>query len=717
MKYFLIITFTLFIKVSNGQAFFRSAINGNWNSTTSWTLVSGSSTLNYPTAGDSVIIQNGDSITVVSNSQCQSLTVKGASTLLLTVNTSILTITNDLLVTESSFATMDAGSLTITGNLTINQRATVTQNGGAFSVIGLGFLNSPSTSAGNTILLIDAGLFSCFGGMTITATTLPTGRFAELKIGNSAVNVVGALTTISANAKITFTGIGALTLAGIITIPNATSFTAGNGRVVYVGIPGANQNIAALTYNRLVITGVGNGSKTISGNVIVTDTLALLTDTLLINGSGTLKLNNNATIVKTAGKILSTPTYLGQIDILYNDVQRDTTGLEMPVATNVLRNLFINNIAGVKLGNNVTINNKLSLQNGELFTDNFTLNINNALGGTTTDPAIERTNGFVNGKINRAIGTSTGIRIFPFGVGLINGYREFKIEYTTAPSVAGTLNAQHFNVAAASQSGLPLADGSVILTNTAPYYWQADALAGLSSGTYNTTLTAESTSGVTNISTLQIVKRPSTGGNWTLNGTAGTNTGTNTAPVVVRNGMSNFSQFTIAGNTSNPLPLTLLDFTGKLENKTVLLQWKTTNEMNTFFFSIEKCTDGFDFVEIGKVFAANNSASENNYSYKDANTCTGKYFYRLKMIDKDGKFDYSNIISFSNNNISEIAVYPTLCHTNINISMVKNQAIFLYNANGKFIKNMNVGFNDISNLANGMYFIKTTNSIIKIMKQ
>ncbi|MBC7866710.1 MAG: hypothetical protein H7X88_04170, partial [Gloeobacteraceae cyanobacterium ES-bin-316] len=315
-KFLLLIIFTTTLSTSFGQGFFTSNASGDWNNAASWTLAGGTSTLNYPVAGDSVIIQNSHSIQVVSNTQCQTLTIKGASYLSITSTTSFLTVTNDLLITETSFADITAGLLTVTGNLTINQKSTVTQTGGAFSVIGLVFINSPSTSTGNTTLNVDAGAFSCVGGMTVTATILPAGRIAEVKIGNSAVTVVGALTTISANAKISFTGIGALTLAGIISISNPLSFTAGNGRVIYVGIPGANQIISPLTYNRLVITGIGNGSKTINGNVTVTDSLILLTDTLLINGSGSLTLSNNATIVKTAGKLLATPIFLGQIDIL-----------------------------------------------------------------------------------------------------------------------------------------------------------------------------------------------------------------------------------------------------------------------------------------------------------------------------------------------------------------------------------------------------------------
>ncbi|MBC7935034.1 MAG: hypothetical protein H7Y86_06710 [Rhizobacter sp.] len=712
--YLLLIIFIAALNTGYSQGFFTSAANGDWNNAASWTLAGGTSTLNYPVAGDSVIIQNAHSIQVVNNTQCQSLTVKEASYLSITSNTSFLTVTNDLLITETSFADITAGLLTVTGNLTINQKSTVTQTGGAFSVIGLVFINSPSTSTGNTTLNVDAGAFNCVGGMTVTATTVPAGRIAEVKIGNSAVTVVGALTTISANAKITFTGIGALTLAGIITISNPLSFTAGNGRVIYVGIPGANQTISPLTYNRLVITGIGNGSKTINGNVIVTDSLTLLTDTLLINGSGSLTLNNNATIVKTAGKLLSAPTFLGQIDILYNDVQKDTTGPEMPTAANVLRNLFINNIAGVKLANSITVNNLLSLQNGELFTDNFILNINNPLGGTNTDPAINRTNGYVNGRINRSIGAGTGIRVFPFGIGLIQGYREYKIEFTLAPTVAGTLSVQHFNTAATAQSGLPLSDAGVMIALTQPYYWQADALNGLAGGTYNLTLTAEGSSGITNYTLARIVNRPSAGGSWVLNGTAGTNTGTNNAPAVVRNGMSNFSQFAIGYNTGT-LPLTLLSFNATEQNGGILLQWKTANEINAAYFDIEKSSNGIYFNTLGKVYSASIYSFENNYRYLEKNLPNGVYYYRLKMFDTDGRFTYSPVIFITIKNKKELLVYPTITYSSFNISNANE--IYLYNSAGSFMKRLYNGLNNISDLPNGLYILRNSETWVKIIKQ
>jgi hypothetical protein len=174
---------------------------------------------------------------------------------------------------------------------------------------------------------------------------------------------------------------------------------------------------------------------------------------------------------------------------------------------------------------------------------------------------------------------------------------------------------QHFNTAAGNQSGFPLADGAINITNAQPYYWQADASGGLSGGIYNVTLTAEGSSGITDYTALRILKRPSAGGNWILNGIAGSNTGSNNAPVVIQNGMSNFSQFAI-GNTSSTLPLTLLSFTGTEKNGNAILNWKTGNEINTSYFGIEKSNNSLNFTEAGRVTAAAFSAAENNYQYQ-----------------------------------------------------------------------------------------------------
>jgi len=116
--------------------------------------------------------------------------------------------------------------------------------------------------------------------------------------------------------------------------------------------------------------------------------------------------------------------------------------------------------------------------------------------------------------------------------------------------------------------------------------------------------------------------------------------------------ISSFSSFYFAANNVT-LPLDLLSFTGRLQNNnSVLLNWKTENEINTSHFAIERSIDGNRFIGIGNVSAngRNNTGSSFSYSYTDndaINQSSQRLYYRLKMIDIDGTYKYSNIVSIS----------------------------------------------------------------------
>jgi hypothetical protein len=697
---------------SFAQATFQSIGSGSWMDTSVWTKTAGTSTTNYPVSGDTVTIKTANTITIDGIFQCYKLSLTGGSVVLNSVG-SILTVTNSLSVTSASNISLNQGFLTVIGNMSVGGGSTVTVNQGALSVLGFLQLNSP-TSAGTTLLDVQGGAFSCVGGMTVLASTVPAGRFAELRIGNSLVNVVGGLVTISANGKINFTGAGTLTLAGVISFTPG-SFTAGNGRVVYVGIPNTNQAIATAIYNRLVITGLGTGVKTVNSSVTVTDSLTLLTDTLVINASGSLKLNNGSTIVRTAGILTSTPTFLGTVNVVYNNVSKDTTGPELPVAPSVLQNLTINNISGVKLGASVTVNNNLNLQLGALITDIYTLTIANPNGGASSDPGVTQTNGYVVGSINRNIGTTSGIRFFPFGTeNLISNNRSFTLNYTAPPTSAGQLKVQHFNSAAASQSGLPLPDGGINIVNTAPVYWQADALGGLAGGTYTLSLNGQGVANINDVTGLRIIKRPSSGGAWTLNGTAGVNSGTNAFPTVVRQGMSGFSQFTFGGDNVNPLPINIRYFSGKVYENTVMLNWQAANESEDVYFIIERSKNVENFKEIGSI--SHKTDGQNKYTFTDLNAENGINYYRLKQVNFNNKYLYSHIISLKTETSDPIRVFPSPGQVSVTIECDNNLELKLYNQLGQYIQSMSVGNNDISSLPGGLYYIKTRESAVRFVK-
>ena len=100
------------------------------------------------------------------------------------------------------------------------------------------------------------------------------------------------------------------------------------------------------------------------------------------------------------------------------------------------------------------------------------------------------------------------------------------------------------------------------------------------------------------------------------------------------------------------LPVTLVSFTGTLENSNVVLNWKTNTELQSDYFEVQKSTDGTNFQAIGKVIAAGSSSTPQTYTYTDTKLSELNY-YRLKMVDKDGKFSNSNTVLIRNEGVSQ----------------------------------------------------------------
>jgi hypothetical protein len=78
----------------------------------------------------------------------------------------------------------------------------------------------------------------------------------------------------------------------------------------------------------------------------------------------------------------------------------------------------------------------------------------------------------------------------------------------------------------------------------------------------------------------------------------------------------------------------------------VILNWRTETEVANFGFDLERSSDGITFNKIGFVEGNGNSNSPNEYTYSDdVEKLAGKLYYRLKQIDSDGSFSYSQVIS------------------------------------------------------------------------
>lgn len=174
------------------------------------------------------------------------------------------------------------------------------------------------------------------------------------------------------------------------------------------------------------------------------------------------------------------------------------------------------------------------------------------------------------------------------------------------------------------------------------------------------------------------------------------------------------------------LPLNLISFTGTKVNSGNLLQWKTSTEVNTKSFDIERqlAISSAPWVKISSQTAVGNGA--NNYSYTDAEKLSGTVYYRLKMIDIDGRFTYSNIVKLDNKLTNQSSIYPNPITTTATLEVGDRKLLNTYatilDVNGRTLKTILIKDNfeiiNMSGLPSGLYVLRLANGETqKLIKQ
>ena len=195
--------------------------------------------------------------------------------------------------------------------------------------------------------------------------------------------------------------------------------------------------------------------------------------------------------------------------------------------------------------------------------------------------------------------------------------------------------------------------------------------------------------------------------------------GADTLFIRVQDDIENRWSITQWNDISAALPLTLLNFTVTKRNTTAQLNWQTANEVNTAYFNVQRSTDGINFTTVGKLAAKGSSTLQTNYTYADdiSNLKAGKVYYRLQMMDNDGKFTYSKIIYITiNADGIHITIYPNPAHNyfvignyeNIDVS---NASVVVRDMTGRTV--INQKFNrttteqkiNIASLSKGLYMV------------
>jgi hypothetical protein len=183
-------------------------------------------------------------------------------------------------------------------------------------------------------------------------------------------------------------------------------------------------------------------------------------------------------------------------------------------------------------------------------------------------------------------------------------------------------------------------------------------------------------------------------------------------------------------SNAGSLPVKLLRFSAnkKNENKDILT-WQVAEEIDMKHYEVEISGNGFDFKTAGTVAISNSSSSNKTYDFISNVTFSSTNFYRLKMVNIDGSFAYSNILKLSNKqkNINTLDVMPNPAKSNAFVNINSNKAysctIEIVNMLGQIISKKNIqiikGINtipvDVSNLPRGVFFLKVDDMIQKLI--
>lgn len=115
----------------------------------------------------------------------------------------------------------------------------------------------------------------------------------------------------------------------------------------------------------------------------------------------------------------------------------------------------------------------------------------------------------------------------------------------------------------------------------------------------------------------------------------------------------------VSGIPFGPLPVTWLSFTARdIDNKSVHLSWSTASEVNAESFIIERSMNGKVYLPVGSIPASGNSNIRRDYSFTDEHPYTGRTYYRLRQVDYDGTFSYSDIRFADLDGSRTVSVFP-----------------------------------------------------------
>ena len=363
--------------------------------------------------------------------------------------------------------------------------------------------------------------------------------------------------------------------------------------------PAVNGPVNVQTYN--------SGGVTLHDNRTITGILTTTLGSFDNNGSSddkNLTLGNDATISRARGSLTDVPVFGSSVNLRYtSSLENVTTGYEMPAVPTVLKDLNISSSQGMTLGADVTVNGTFTLGGGGVFLNGHTITYGTVVGsgGTLKETQVLNSPAAVNlGNLGAIITSGANL-----GSTTIEG------GFNAQTNGVNTGILKWYQITPTTNTGL---NATLVFS-----YNEGDELNGIPEAN------------------LRLFKSTDEGTTWTLEG----GTVDPDANTVTLTGIDGFSRWTLA-SVSAPLPVELISFTAGVKGKTVELRWKTEGEVNSYLFEIERAGENSGWEKAGEVRASGNSNSAKEYFFIDQNINEKKCRYRLRMVDNDGTYQYSD---------------------------------------------------------------------------
>lgn len=689
-KEFLLLIMLVIGLTAKGQAIFNSAKTGlqDWNDFNSWVIVSGTDLDGIPDVDDQVNITSGCFMNILNKVSVSGLNISNGGLYL-----------NDTLI--------------INGNVNINI-ATVTVNNTLLSIFSasqsLVILNSLQLQGTNAnVEIITPENNQRTGRVSINASNFGNeSQPVKLKISTTSLNLGNT------NGNNFY---GDLTISTSFFVLNSNHFYNGlvsltqNGTIQSQDIGGnvfeASTSLTIANTNSGLISLSFEDADTIKGNLNVNHLSGRIT---LGSRSNTVLYGNLNTIGSLRSTVLGSSTgflvFMGAGDQTINTtptirVIPQNTEVNKPSGRLILTSLFRIPRAG-----------KLKLTSGIISASTAApVQI-----GRFVSHSLGTNNSFIDGPCIVDVRASLPVNVrFPVGKG--NDWRPVVLSVQNTQNFITRYTVEVVNESAA-QFGLALPSGvSNVSTNR---YYKITRTASVPTNRI-ITLSADFQYGMndgikTRNNPVVLFNRNGSGA-WQVVGGNPTNNGVGN--MVTNNPLDDVGLFAF-GNvdyTIDPLPVDLISFSGKKVENQTLLNWKTANELNFSHFEVQYSKNAFDFETFSIVQSQGNLSTGSEYQQLHASPITGKNYYRLKMVDHDGKFEYSKTVIISFNTLSidlKLTLYPNPVGNNSNTLYVTtngNESVLsVLNLEGKLVLQKNIhNLNeqlDISNLADGLYVVQ-----------